>query len=152
MQNVLKIQNAELNSKIYKFITRDFLRLSKLKFSSNVIEKCLENELSHADIESFLKGEIEDQTILAVLGPMSQPRERIQVVVDTLAWDLYGNYVLQKIMSLKIDNNVKTRILEEIKNRQTALGTTIHGQKMLQKLRGTYPSLFSKASATNMAQ
>lgn len=137
---------------MYQFITRDFLRLSKLKFSSNVIEKCFENESSHREIESLLKGETEDQTILEELGPFSSPLDRISFVVDSLAWDLFGNYVLQKITTLKMDNAVKMAVLEQIKNRQAALGQTIHGQKMLSKLRGTHPTLFSKVSAENLVR
>lgn len=76
----------------------------------------------------------------------------IQVVVDNLAWDLYGNYVLQKILTIKLDNAVKTCILEELTQRQTALAATVHGQKMLQKLRSTHPSLFAKANAANLIQ
>jgi hypothetical protein len=48
VQNVLKIQNKEVNRLIFSFIAGDFIRLSKLKFSSNVIEKCLETEASQA--------------------------------------------------------------------------------------------------------
>jgi hypothetical protein len=48
VQNVLKINDNEVNRQIFSFIAGDFIRLSKLKFSSNVIEKCLETEASQA--------------------------------------------------------------------------------------------------------
>ena len=42
VQNVLKLKNSVRNDQILNFIAGDFVRLSQLKFSSNVIEKCLE--------------------------------------------------------------------------------------------------------------
>lgn len=47
VQNVLKIRDELTKRQIFAFIAGDFIRLSKLKFSSNVIEKCLESEQSH---------------------------------------------------------------------------------------------------------
>jgi hypothetical protein len=128
---VLKIHSQELNGLIYQFVTKDFLRLSQLKFSSNVIEKCLELEQSHAHVEKVLKGVTEDQTIKAILGASSQLKQRIQVFVNQLAWDSYGNYVLQKVLNLKLDHALKQCILEEIRDRQGALNQTVCGQKML---------------------
>lgn len=128
---MLKIHSQELNGLIYQFVTKDFLRLSQLKFSSNVIEKCLELEQSHAHVEKVLKGVTEDQTIKAILGASSQLKQRIQVFVNQLAWDSYGNYVLQKVLNLKLDHALKQCILEEIRDRQGALNQTVCGQKML---------------------
>lgn len=48
IQNVLKIKNEEVNHLIFAYIAGDFIRLSKLKFSSNVIEKCIDSEPSNA--------------------------------------------------------------------------------------------------------
>jgi hypothetical protein len=48
IQNVLKINNEEVNHLIFAYIAGDFIRLSKLKFSSNVIEKCIDSESSNA--------------------------------------------------------------------------------------------------------
>ena len=42
VQNVIKLNNETMNEQILNFIAGDFTRLSQLKFSSNVIEKCLE--------------------------------------------------------------------------------------------------------------
>lgn len=114
---------------VYEFIIGDFLRLSKLKFSSNVIEKCLESEQSYNHIELLLKGEHkrEDLTLINMIGFDSNPIERLQFIVEHLASDSFGNYVLQKILSVKIDAVVKTRMLEEIKNRQAVVGATVAG-------------------------
>jgi hypothetical protein len=44
VQNVLKLEDEEKNELIIKQIAKDFIRLSQLKFSSNVIEVCLESK------------------------------------------------------------------------------------------------------------
>lgn len=41
---MLKLENVDKNNLIFKMIAKDFVRLSQLKFSSNVIEKCLDSE------------------------------------------------------------------------------------------------------------
>ncbi len=72
------------------------MRLSKLKFSSNVIEKCLELEQSQRIIELILKGEScqEDKTLIRLLGPAGDCLSRLKVIVEHLANDQFGNYVL----------------------------------------------------------
>ena len=44
VQNVIKLEDKEKNERIFKQIAKDFIRLSQLKFSSNVIEKCLDSK------------------------------------------------------------------------------------------------------------
>lgn len=44
VQNVLKLENTEKSDMIFRVIAKDFVRLSQLKFSSNVIEKCLDSD------------------------------------------------------------------------------------------------------------
>ena len=51
VQNVLKLQNGLRNDQILNYIAGDFLRLSQLKFSSNVIEKCLETSQAAYQID-----------------------------------------------------------------------------------------------------
>lgn len=51
VQNVLKLNNSARNDKIFRMIATDFIRLSQLKFSSNVIEKCLESKLNNATVD-----------------------------------------------------------------------------------------------------
>jgi len=46
VQNVLKLNNEPRNEAIFRMIAKDFIRLSQMKFSSNVIEKCLESKQS----------------------------------------------------------------------------------------------------------
>jgi hypothetical protein len=44
VQNVLKLESSEKSDMIFRVIAKDFVRLSQLKFSSNVIEKCLDTD------------------------------------------------------------------------------------------------------------
>ena len=58
---------------IFSEIAKDFIRLSQLKFSSNVIEKCLDSSLklgTEAHIEKVFKGTFpqDDFQILKELG------------------------------------------------------------------------------------
>lgn len=39
-------------------IGSDFIRLSQLKFSSNVIEKCLESRMKNVTVDMILLGQI----------------------------------------------------------------------------------------------
>ena len=50
-------------------IATDFIRLSQLKFSSNVIEKCVESKLIGSSVDMILSGAFErdDATLLAEL-------------------------------------------------------------------------------------
>jgi len=51
-------------------IATDFIRLSQLKFSSNVIEKCLESKMKDSSVDMILAGSFsqDDITILNELG------------------------------------------------------------------------------------
>jgi len=56
VQNVLKLNNSVRNGQIFRMIATDFIRLSQLKFSSNVIEKCLESRLHDTSVDMILNG------------------------------------------------------------------------------------------------
>ena len=56
VQNVLKLNNQERNDQILNFIASDFVRFSQLKFSSNVIEKCLETKQAAMQVDQIFKG------------------------------------------------------------------------------------------------
>jgi hypothetical protein len=55
---------------IFSAIAGDFIRLSQLKFSSNVIEKCLESQQIGQQIDEIFKGTHvnEDATLSKSLG------------------------------------------------------------------------------------
>lgn len=66
VQNVIKLDDRQKNETIFKEIAKDFIRLSQLKFSSNVIEKCLDSCLSDGaqpQIEKIFKGTYQQDDI-----------------------------------------------------------------------------------------
>lgn len=55
---------------------------------------------------------------------------------------IFGNYVLQRVINIVRDAELKTQILEAISALQDQLQLTNHGHKVLTKLAKTYPHLF----------
>lgn len=70
VQNVLKLESVEKSDMIFRVIAKDFVRLSQLKFSSNVIEKCLDSDSIGCQVDQLFSGthENEDMTISRCLG------------------------------------------------------------------------------------
>ena len=57
----------------------------------------------------------EDATIFRCLGHKSKNRkERLNFLVQRLMMHSFGNYVLQKAISVVVDPHLKTQILESI--------------------------------------
>ena len=126
-------------------IAKDFLRLSQLKFSSNVIEKCLDSDKIGSEVDQIFSGthSNEDQTIIRCLGSKAKNRkERLNFLVQKLMMHSFGNYVLQKAISVVVDPHLKTQILESIQLQQCSFAQTKHGPKVLQKLQKQYPHIF----------
>ena len=88
VQNVIKLEDREKNEKIFKQIAKDFIRLSQLKFSSNVIEKCLDSKLSGGDslmlkephIDKIFKGTFpdDDNQIIKEFGYKSEQSKNLK--------------------------------------------------------------------------
>jgi len=61
VQNVLKLKDDHCYELILREIAKDFIRLSKMKFSSNVIEICFSTKSkSKRQIEKIFKGTFPD--------------------------------------------------------------------------------------------
>lgn len=137
VQNVIKLNDTSKNQAIFSLIARDFIRLSQLKFSSNVIEKCLDQNLQigqESHIEKIFKGgfEKDDYSILTELtGNKNDLKNRVNFIVQKLIYNQFGNYVLQKALLSIRDSNLKHEILYTIKALQPSLMQLKHGQKVL---------------------
>jgi len=140
VQNVLKLENEERNERIFGEIAKDFIRLSQLKFSSNVIEKCLDAkqlEASEAHIDKIFKGTFpcDDQQLIAQFGFRTQRskdlKSRVDFIVQKLIYNQFGNYVLQKALSVISDENLRKEILLTIMSLSPSLMQLKHGQKVL---------------------
>jgi hypothetical protein len=112
---VLKLNNAGRNDQIFRMIATDFIRLSQLKFSSNVIEKCLESKMKSSSIDMILSGAFQqdDATLIQDLSPQNRANKqlRINVLVDKLIFHQFGNYVLQKIISVVQSQSLRVMVL-----------------------------------------
>ncbi len=72
--------------------------------------------------------------------------QRVRFLTQRLMMHQFGNYVLQKAISVVVDPKLKTQILEAIQLQASSLATTKHGPKVLQKLHKTYPHIFTSAT------
>lgn len=100
VQNVLKLEKPELNEQIFQYIGQHFIHLSQLKFSSNVIEKCLESKQDESQIDKIFMGtqSVDDPEIVRELGHKlaKELKPRVRFLVERLGMHQFGNYVLQK--------------------------------------------------------
>jgi len=126
VQNVLKLENEQRNESIFQQIAKDFIRLSQLKFSSNVIEKCLDSKLNksrqEAHIDKIFKGTFpnDDYQIIKELGFKTSKsknlKNRVNFIVQKLIYNQFGNYVLQKALLVITDDHLRKEILYTIKS------------------------------------
>lgn len=95
------------------------------KFSSNVIEKCL--QLNHKDVKNAMVREIlEAESFLIFLE------------------DQYGNYVVQKTLSVAEKEDLDKLILKIKPDMEKLKRSSDFGQKIYSKLVKTYPALQPK--------
>ena len=156
VQNVIKLEDKEKNEKIFKQIAKDFIRLSQLKFSSNVIEKCLDSKLSNGEgftnnephIDKIFKGTFpdDDYQIIKEFGFKTEQsknlKERVSFIVQKLIYNQFGNYVLQRAIKVMGSENLRREVLMTIKSLQPSLVQLKHGQKVIAKLQKSYPQIF----------
>ncbi|CDW87351.1 UNKNOWN [Stylonychia lemnae] len=157
VQNVLKLNNLGRNDQIFQMIGSDFIRLSQLKFSSNVIEKCLESRMRNVTVDMILQGSFDqdDQTIVNELGVLQAKNKlaRVNYIVDKLIFHQFGNYVLQKIITIAKSEQLRVMMLERIHQLSGELSRTKHGQKVITKLSKMYPQIFNSYNqGTNMIE
>lgn len=161
VQNVLKLEDEDKNEQIFKQIAKDFIRLSQLKFSSNVIEKCLNSKVKNSGlvkeqhIDKIFKGTFpqDDKQIIMELGYNTKKsknlKARVHFIVQSLIYNQFGNYVLQKALLVIGDEFLKKEILMVIKSLSPSLMQVKHGQKVLAKLQKTYPKIFGNNCSQN---
>lgn len=143
---MIKLEDREKNERIFKQIAKDFIRLSQLKFSSNVIEKCLDSKLTCDDklqephIDKIFKGTFpdDDNQIIKEFGYKTESsknlKQRISFIVQKLIYNQFGNYVLQRAIKVMGSDNLRREILLTIKSLQPSLMQLKHGQKVIAKL------------------
>jgi len=125
LQFVVSLGNNEFNFQIMNFLIADLYNFSKQKFSSNVIEKILENS-NHIIQEGILKVIVEDNNM-----------------ITNLLFDQFGNYVIQKAL-LIAKEPYYSHIISEIQPQMDKLKKMPYGIKLYNKLCSTYKELNDK--------
>jgi len=91
------LEHGKMQDKLFVInkIKKKVLMLSNHKFGSNVIEKCL----AHGDKKQ--KEEILNEIISAkILDTVTDERQGSQVSLQDLMRDKYGNYVIQRVLTM----------------------------------------------------
>ena len=111
--------NHSINNVILQNIIQNIVYYSNQKYSSNVVENCLDNNY----IKDFILNELTKQYIF-----------------NNIFLNEYGNYVIQKSLSLA-DENKRDIYFKFIAQVTRQLQTLTFGPKLLSKLLMLYPKL-----------
>ena len=118
LKRIIKLNNENYNNKIFTYIKDNLMKLSCQKFSSNVIEACIDNTTS-------LKGKIINKLI------------ENENNINDLIMDQYGNYIIQKALQ-NAEKNEFDIIINKIKENEKKLKQTSHGKIIFEKLVKNY--------------
>ena len=122
LQFIMNKNNYYINDTILDKIFNKIIFLSKRKYSSNVIEKCLETcspERVNQLINIF----------------------KNETIIRDLIKDIFGNYVIQKLLIVCTNDEIKEQILEYIAQEFSTLQNLSFGQKLINKLIVSYPQI-----------
>ena len=119
IQLIILMDNQQIKSGIINFIIQNICMLSNQKFSSNVIERCLE--------DSYIKNQIIDSLLI---------QNNFQIIL----FDIFGNYVIQKAISVS-DNQRKEKFFQILIPLIPQLQNLSFGQKLLSKILLQNPKL-----------
>ena len=122
IQLIIELKEKIYNDIIYDYLIKNCASLSKKKFSSNVIDKCIieEDENSHKLVNYIIKNNL----------------------IKDMITDQFGNYVIQK--ALKVSNrNTQIEIINQIKPEIDQLKQTNIGRKIYEHLMQSYSVLLN---------
>eukprot|EP01026_Neomeris_dumetosa_P063455 TRINITY_DN6023_c0_g2_i8.p3 TRINITY_DN6023_c0_g2~~TRINITY_DN6023_c0_g2_i8.p3 ORF type:complete len:123 (-),score=13.42 TRINITY_DN6023_c0_g2_i8:365-733(-) len=106
----------EATATVMKQLEGDYVELSKQKFSSNVVEKCL--KMHQVGIET------EREQIIKELSESE--------VLSQLLQNAYGNYVVQSALAVST-GDLHSQLVEAIKPHLPAIKNTPQGKRIMQK-------------------
>lgn len=142
VQHILDKGTMDDRMNVLTSVRKDFSNLSRHKFASNVMEKCISRCSStdlHEIINSLLvssasgHGEQVDSQSEAVIG---------QVPLVMMMRDAFANYVVQKIIELSSSDDIK-RIVECTGSILPSLKRTGYGKHIVGKLEKVAPNLMA---------
>ena len=121
VQYCINLCDFEINKIFVDNFLNNILKFSTQKYSSNIIEKCMDcSDESTRELicEKYCKKEI----------------------VEKLLFDNYGNYVLQKVIALSKEP-LTSKYLEMVGPLMVNLSSLSFGQRLYNKLISSYPNL-----------
>ena len=125
LQFIMDKRNYQVNDSILSTFINNVINLAKQKFSSNVIEKCLET--------------CSPKMVNNLIEILSN-----EMVIRDLIKDMFGNYVIQKLLIVCTEDKIKKHILKIIASEFNELRNLPFGNKLIKKLKITYPEIKSK--------
>ena len=118
-------KNYEINDKILNILKNNIIKLAKQKYSSNLIEKCLET--------------CSPKMVNRLVGIFNN-----EMVIRDLIKNMFGNYVIQKLLIVCPDDKIRSHILSIIASEFNALSNLSFGNKLIKKLMQAYPEIKEK--------
>ena len=122
IQFIMKKKDYQINDIILQKIIYNLIKYSKQKYSSNVIEAFLETCSPNAvnKLIEILKNDL---------------------IIRDLIKDIFGNYVIQKLLIICPDDKIRFHILGIIASEFNELTKLSFGNKLIKKLIMTYPEI-----------
>ena len=118
LKRIIKLNNENYNEKIFSYIKDNIAQLSCQKFSSNVIEACIDNttSLKKKTIEKLIENENN---------------------IHDLILDQFGNYIVQNALQHAEEKEFNI-IIQHIKENEKKLKQSQHGKIVFEKLMKNY--------------
>ena len=131
IQFVISKNITSINDKILEGFIDNLIFLAKQKYSSNVIEKCFD----------YCSNKMKER----IINQLSDER-----IIRDLLKDMYGNYVLQKTLSMIQDIKKKQNFLQIVGSELPNLQYLPFGPKLIKKLVLSFPELKKYANQINL--
>ena len=122
IQYVITLCDFEINHILVLNLLSDFQTFSSMKYSSSIIEKCM--QLSDKKSINLIFDKLCNDCTL----------------VERMLFDMYGNYVIQRALSIAKEP-YRTRLYEFIAPKLDSLRFLSFGNKLYNKLITTYPEI-----------
>ena len=122
LQFIMNKNNYYINDTILDKIINKIIFLSKRKYSSNVIEKCLET--------------CSPERVNELINIYNN-----ETIIRDLIKDIFGNYVIQKLLIVCTNDEIRKQILRYIAMEFNNLKNLSFGQKLMNKLIISYPEI-----------
>ena len=122
LQFIMDKNNYFINDAILDRIINKIIYLSKRKYSSNVIEKCLES--------------CSPEKVNILINIFNN-----ELIIRDLIKDIFGNYVVQKLLIVCSNEEIKKNILRYITLEFNNLKNLPFGQKLMNKIITAYPQI-----------